>query len=340
MEEQGALRMWQRSVNKKLRYTVFIGDGDASSYKALCSVNDGKGVYGEDRPVKKEECINHVHKRMGTALRKLKDETVIQYTNKKGEEKTKKLFGGKDKLTVEVMKKLQDYYQDAIRRNKGKSVKEMSDDIWSTYYHINSTDAVPMHFLCPVGYWCFYKNEMAAKKKAQEENEKASAENQSELGEASTSAVSFYGGKKKATKQKIVVETSHCTMKLKVDLDKDEKVKLKGVYERMTDPRLLERCLMGYTQNPNESFHSRVWQLCPKVKNVGKKTLNFAVAQASINYNAGYEEGYLGKELHIDSPRIIAYLKKLDKRRERSLKPKRRKPRKIQADPNYMAGGF
>ena len=75
-------------------------------------------------------------------------------------------------------------------------------------------------------------------------------------------------------------------------------------------------------------------------KNLGKKTLDFAVAQATINYNIGYEAGYLGKELGIENESVMQMLKCLDKERERELKPKSRKIRKIQADAHYLAGGF
>ena len=60
-------------------------------------------------------------------------------------------------------------------------------------------------------------------------------------------------------------------MKVRLDLAKDEKVKLKAVYARMTSEKLLEKCLLGYTQNPNESLHGRIWNLCPKVKNLEEK---------------------------------------------------------------------
>ena len=45
------------------RYTTFIGDGDSSSYDAV------KAVYGDEHPVRKLDCVGHVHKRMGARLR-------------------------------------------------------------------------------------------------------------------------------------------------------------------------------------------------------------------------------------------------------------------------------
>ena len=39
--------------------------GDTKTFDHLCNLN----IYGDDYPLSKEECINHVQKRMGTALR-------------------------------------------------------------------------------------------------------------------------------------------------------------------------------------------------------------------------------------------------------------------------------
>lgn len=41
---------------------------------------------------------------------------------------------------------------------------------------------------------------------------------------------------------------------------------------------LLERCLAGYTQNPNESLHSTVWKLCPKELFLGGMAVEIAYA--------------------------------------------------------------
>lgn len=72
MEAHSAVVLWSRSESKRLRYTVFVGDGDSSAYSAICALNNGNGPYGQEFPVVKEECINHVSKRLGTRLRTLK----------------------------------------------------------------------------------------------------------------------------------------------------------------------------------------------------------------------------------------------------------------------------
>ena len=71
MEVAAASTMWQRSKARAFMYTCFIGDGDGATFKALCILNDGAGPYATAN-VMKEECVNHVSKRMSTQLRQLK----------------------------------------------------------------------------------------------------------------------------------------------------------------------------------------------------------------------------------------------------------------------------
>ena len=68
MEAEGACRIYGRSLAKhNLKYIPFVGDGDSKSYKAVIDSDP----YGAGEFIPKEDCIGHVTKRMGTALRKL-----------------------------------------------------------------------------------------------------------------------------------------------------------------------------------------------------------------------------------------------------------------------------
>lgn len=73
MESAAAVMMWERSLSYNLRYTTFISDGDSSAYMAVKNLNDGNGQYGEEHQIVKEEGINYVSRRLGTALRKLRN---------------------------------------------------------------------------------------------------------------------------------------------------------------------------------------------------------------------------------------------------------------------------
>lgn len=67
MEASGAVDLYTRSTEKGVRYIPFIGDGDSKAYSEVCQAQPyGPAVY-----IPKEECVSHVTKRMGTALRAL-----------------------------------------------------------------------------------------------------------------------------------------------------------------------------------------------------------------------------------------------------------------------------
>jgi len=48
---------------------------------------------------------------------------------------------------------------------------------------------------------------------------------------------------------------------------------------------LLAKCVGGYTQNANESFHSLVWKYCPKVLHLGIRAVEIACALAISQWN-------------------------------------------------------
>lgn len=67
MESRGAEILWQRSLKKwKMQYVNVLSDGDTNTYDKLCKLDPYNGV-----PIEKEECINHMSKRLGTGLREL-----------------------------------------------------------------------------------------------------------------------------------------------------------------------------------------------------------------------------------------------------------------------------
>ncbi|KAE8742066.1 hypothetical protein FOCC_FOCC012393 [Frankliniella occidentalis] len=139
MEVEAAVILAGRSVEKaKFRYLPILGDGDA---KSISAINKAK-PYGEGVEVKKEECVNHINKRLGNALRE-----AVNKSTARGE----KLGGrGDNTLTLAKKFKLQRYYSKAIIKNSG-DVKQMQKAIKATLYHCSSTDQKPMHQFCPTG---------------------------------------------------------------------------------------------------------------------------------------------------------------------------------------------
>lgn len=93
MEVDAVLTIFGRSLEKHdLRYMTLISDGENRTF---CVLAEDK-TYGF-LPIKKEECLNHVKKRMGTALRK-----ILQ--------KSDEPLGGKGRLTKVLIKRLTGYY--------------------------------------------------------------------------------------------------------------------------------------------------------------------------------------------------------------------------------------
>lgn len=224
MEPAAAVNIWQRTLSYEtpLRFTSFLSDGDSKAYTAVCEAN----VYC-DTPIDKEECTNHVAKRLGTALRKLA--TPLP----RGE-----------KLKDATIIKLQTYYKIAITSNKD-SVRNMYTAIWASYFHCCSSDGASSHNFCPAGpnSWCKHKRAEA-------------------LGEPAP---------------------RHTPL-----LTKAQGLAIMPIYKRLTEEKLLIRCLHGKTQNAAESLNSKIRLLCPKTKFASRTTVETATALAVLWYNKGH----------------------------------------------------
>lgn len=126
MEVDAGLPLFKRSVSKHgLRQNTLVSDGDSSTFSALT-----------------EECLNHVQKRMGSALR-----NMVQKSNKP--------LSRKGKLTKAFTEKLTDYCGWALRNNS-RDVTAMQCAVMATYRDVTYTDQNPHHELCPEGAesWC------------------------------------------------------------------------------------------------------------------------------------------------------------------------------------------
>ena len=95
--------------------------------------------------VVKEECIDHVQKRMGTRLRKLKNELKEEKTTKTGKVIKKSLVGGRHQLTDKQIDAFQRYYGKAIRDSIGTDVLTMRLKVMSGFWHAISRDGEGNH---------------------------------------------------------------------------------------------------------------------------------------------------------------------------------------------------
>ena len=158
MEAVAAAEIFGRSIEKRqLKYTTFVGDGDSSSFGRVRDAMEKK--YGRDYVVQKEECVGHVQKRLGTALRKYKN-------NMKGQKLSDgKGVKGRGRLTGNMMDKMQNYYGKAIRENKG-NLQGMKDGTKAVQHHMIASESEPLekqHQYCPKdkNSWCkFWKDKL------------------------------------------------------------------------------------------------------------------------------------------------------------------------------------
>jgi hypothetical protein len=64
---------------------------------------------------------------------------------------------------------------------------------------------------------------------------------------------------------------------------------IRPVYEKMCSDDMLSKVIDGGTTNPNESYHSYIWSLCPKTQFHSAEYVRGATCLAAILYNDGYQ---------------------------------------------------
>lgn len=153
METKAAELLWNRSIEKnQMRYTTILSDGDAKTFSHLKNI----APYGDDILVTKEECVNHIAKRMGTGLRKVVKEWKVKGVTLGGR--------GRGALKETTIVSLTNYYRNAIIKNI-PDIPAMKEAIGATLSHCVSTDENPQHSKCPTGpnSWCFFNRSLARK---------------------------------------------------------------------------------------------------------------------------------------------------------------------------------
>ena len=99
---------------------------------------------------------------------------------------------------------------------------------------------------------------------------------------------------------------------------------IKPLFARLSDKKLLEKCLHGYTQNQNEALNKEIWSLCPKTINVGARTIRTAAALAVAITNNGWSAAErVAQRLHLPHAKWLARLvKSLDAERLKAARYK------------------
>lgn len=272
MEVEGIKKMFSRSEDLHgVRYLNYIGDGDTSTYPAICDSQP----YGPSVSIVKEECVGHVQKRMYTRLKTLKDK------NKKILLSDGKKLGGKNRLTGSVINQLCVYYGNAIRGNSNDLVG-MRKSIWAIWNHKASTNENPKHGFCPEGpeSWCTYQKAVSANQ----------VDNYRHKNTIPVAVMDF----------------------------------IKPIFDDLSKPVLLRRCLKGMTQNANESYNNLLWYICPKRGFAGGKVVKIAAYEAALAFN----EGNMAKQRVLQLLKIVPgqhfekSMKKLDLFRVRDAEKK------------------
>jgi hypothetical protein len=75
---------------------------------------------------------------------------------------------------------------------------------------------------------------------------------------------------------------------------------IQPVFDRLSSDELLEKCLHGGDQNANESLHSGIWQIVPKITFVGRTHLEYGVSLAVLLFNEG-------EQARLDVCRYLGY---------------------------------
>ena len=71
------------------------------------------------------------------------------------------------------------------------------------------------------------------------------------------------------------------------NLDGVFKEPLEKIYDRLSEPALLIRCLPGYTQNASESVNALAWNKCPKHKWHERNKIVMAASPAALHFSCG-----------------------------------------------------
>ncbi|KAK6187926.1 hypothetical protein SNE40_005845 [Patella caerulea] len=141
MEVECANKIFKRSLesDRDIIYKSMLCDGDSKAHSHVNSLN----LY--DEPIIKEDCVNHVAKRMYAALDKIKKDNNLNR-----------------KLSNVAMKKVSATYATNLKRGAPDPLS-MKNAVYGGFFHMLSTDEDPHHSRCPDGInsWCGYNRRRA-----------------------------------------------------------------------------------------------------------------------------------------------------------------------------------
>ena len=284
MECAGVLKIWNRSVLKyHLRYTQMISDGDC---KSLTHLNQHQ-PYG-DVAIIKHECVGHVQKRVTPKLKLARTLFKRDRVDAKKKEKTlkdkikevKQQYGcrrrgtkkgtGKDKIVGEQREgekklKILENELENVKVPEGKLLDDMIHILQQYYGNAirgNTGDLENMTDAC----WAVFYHSLST--------------------DDNPCHYCCPKGKESWCKFQRAVANGEDTPRHHTTISADYKDYLEPQWRSLCSPKLLEKCLLGATQNRNESFNALVWARAPKTEYCGLDTIQ-ATGQAVIVFNSG-----------------------------------------------------
>ena len=269
-----------------LRYTDVISGGDA---KTVSSLNKSE-PYGPGVIIVKHKCVRHVQKRVGNKIRLAKKavcnvnhphkDVIKSFTAELKTLKDRYKAQGKSidrgkkkdieikKLEVEIERvkgslltgSISDKTIDLLQLHYGNATCAHSSDLegmkkawWAVFYHSVSTDANPQHH-----------------------STDANPQHQ----DCPEGADSWCKHQRALTLHQDM--PPHYTT-----IPKGFEPYLKDIFKSLCGEELRKKCLMGATQNRNESLNNLIWARAPKTEFASLAAIEVAVSLAIANFNSG-----------------------------------------------------
>ena len=318
MECSGALTLWKRSVETRcLRYTEVISDGDSKTIAVL----NQQEPYGSGVQIRKHECVGHVQKRLGKRVRAVKKE-LVKAT--KGPKEQLKVLTAKLK---EMQKLLRDAKRaeksgrgrgrGGVRGRRGRGgVISAEDTEGDTEEGEPHTDAEMAVVVLEVEIDAL-QDEIEALRprtvvskltdpeidKLQSLYRKAIVDHPGDLTAMTTACWAVYhhyistdedpqhdfcpDGESSWCKYQQALARGEDPPATNTLIPADYREDVGKVFEDLCDASLLKRCLLGATQNRNESFHSMIWARCSKTDFSGTTVIQIATSLAVMVFNSG-----------------------------------------------------
>ena len=134
----------------------------------------------------------------------------------------------------------------------------------------------------------------------------------------------------------------HITKKLSLsgDTNGEHRKPIFSIFVDLSSDSLLRGCLKKRNQNPNESFHSKLWKICMKHKDCSIEHVAFAAGTVVLKHNFGCVEVSLMARLGLLSAEVLERSQDEDSQKAVATPTKRK--RESDGDPSAanVPGGF